>query len=133
MAFWVHHEVGPAHWISATEYSPPAPKPIGRLGYLYLCCEFQTETLVFSSREQLAEFIAVTSMKPMPTSKQLSSRRGTLAGPNQHWLSRLHPALKTAKVRERLVKDLSSLPSNAWAVAPNKPLKQRRAVKRRAA
>lgn len=133
MAYWVHREVGSSDWRSAASYLPPAPQAIGRLGYLYLCCEFQRETLVFSSSAQLAEFVTVLSKKPMPTSMLLSARRGSSPGPNQHWLSRLPAALKTLKARERLVKALSLLPSNVWAVAPSKPLKQRRAVKRRAA
>jgi hypothetical protein len=97
MAFWVHLETPPAEWRAAPAYDPPAPKSRGRSGYPFLVIAYGPHTLEFSSQAQLAHFIEVLSKTPLPTTRALSKLRGTSAGPNSHWLSRLPAALKGTK------------------------------------
>lgn len=99
LAFWVHVPVDAA----AGQFEPPAPAAVAHKGYAVLHVSFDRHELVFSSPEQLDHFIEVLAKKPLPTSRQLSARRGTAMGPNGHWLSRLPAALKTPRVRARLV------------------------------
>jgi hypothetical protein len=68
--------------------------------------EFGAHVLRFSSAEQLDECIRVLSMQPLPPSRQLSNLRGTVLGPNGHWLSRLPVAIKSGKARGRVVTGL---------------------------
>src|SRR4051812_25406557 len=89
MAYWVHREIDFPSWRDASVYDPPEPKPAGKNGYVFFCLEYRREILVFSSAQQLEEFIRIMSMNPLPTSKRLSGLRGSVAGPNSHWLSRL--------------------------------------------
>jgi hypothetical protein len=114
LAYWVHVESPPGTWYGTTTYTPAAPKPQGRKGYPYLVVEFGRETLEFSSREQLDHFVEVLSTTPLPTSRSLSALRGSSAGPNGHWLSRLPAALKRTKQRALLVRALKQLPLDVW-------------------
>lgn len=123
MAFWVHREVKSTDRKAPPTYDPPAPKAAAADGYAFLCCEIQREVLIFSSREQLAEFMAVMSKKPLPTSMQLSAKRGSSVGPNGHWLSRLPATLKGPRARERMVKALASIPSDVWSTTPKETQK----------
>jgi hypothetical protein len=120
MAYWVHVERAGTDWPSSDSYSPPAPQPEGQLGYRVLCIESQGFVFRFSSKEQLAECIRVLSQKPLPTSRRLSSLRGSKHGPNSHWLSRLPGRVKSPKVRQRAVDDLLT---TARAMAPNNSFK----------
>lgn len=106
MAYWVHVEQDGAHWRAATRYVPPAPSPVPHKGFRLLCVEIGDTVLHFSSEAQLAECIGVLSMKPLPTTRALSARRGTSLGPNGHWLSRLPAKLKSPRMRERVVAKL---------------------------
>jgi hypothetical protein len=99
VAFWVHVPVPGA----TNEYKPPAPKAVANLGYAFLRVVFEDCELQFSALAQLDHFIEVLSCKPLPTSRQLSSRRGLPVGPNGHWLSRLPAKLKSPRKREKLV------------------------------
>lgn len=103
MAFWVHrsHRNG-----RTTIFDPPAPPQIGRKGFAVLCVESARFVFRFSSLEQLDECVRVLSLKPLPTSRQLSLQRGASVGPNSHWLSRLPASVKTPKMRTRSVEDL---------------------------
>ncbi|TFW20058.1 hypothetical protein E4L96_10820 [Massilia arenosa] len=103
LAYWVHVEQDGQHWSVAERYEPPAPLPIPHKGYAVLCVPFDEIVLQFSSSEQLLECIRVLSLTPLPTSRQLSNRRGTSNGPNGHWLSRLPARVKSPKNREKLV------------------------------
>jgi hypothetical protein len=114
LAYWVHVESPSGSWYGKTTYEPAAPKPQGKKGYPYLIVEYGRETLEFSSREQLDHFVEVLSMSPLPTSRKLSALRGTTAGPNGHWLSRLPAALKRTKQRALLVRALKRLPPDVW-------------------
>jgi hypothetical protein len=113
LAFWVHREVDAAHWRDACVFDPPAPKPAAAGMYVFLCIEFRRDVLVFSSEHQLAEFIRVMSLHLLPTTSQLSASRGSGAGPNSHWLSRLPRRLKATRAREVLVKQLEACRAQA--------------------
>lgn len=105
MAFWVHVPSA----TGAGEFEPPAPPIIPHRGYCWLHFEFAECELVFSSPAQLEHLVDVLSKKPLPTSRQLSAARGTSAGPNGHWLSRLPATLKSPKNRAALVRQLQAL------------------------
>jgi hypothetical protein len=47
--------------------------------------------------------IEVLARNPLPTTRQLSSERGTTLGPNKHWLSRLPAKAKPLRFRRKLV------------------------------
>lgn len=117
MAYWVHIEQDGRHWRSSQSYDPPAPQSIPHKGYVVVCIEVSSTVLRFSSEAQIEEFIRVLAMKPLPSSKRLSAIRGTGAGPNQHWLSRLPAKLKSSAVRPRLVELLKQV--LAEKAAPN--------------
>lgn len=103
MAYWVHVEQDGLPWSAAGHYEPPAPSPVPHKGYAVLCVPFGETVLRFSSSAQLLECIRVLSLKPLPTSRQLSNQRATSYGPNGHWLSRLPARLKSPKNRHKLV------------------------------
>jgi hypothetical protein len=108
LAFWVHVPV-PG---TAEICEPPAPKQVPHHGYLFLHVEFEEYSLQFSDPAQLDHFIEVLASKPLPTSRQLSSRRGLPVGPNGHWLSRLPAKLKSTRKRSKLVHVLQSVRAN---------------------
>lgn len=106
MAYWVHVEQDGAHWRDAQRYVPDAPRPIPHRGYPVLCVSTQGVVLRFSSQAQLDECVRVLAMNPLPTSRRLSALRGPIAGPNQHWLSRLPASVKSPRARARVVEAL---------------------------
>ena len=99
LAFWVHVPLPDA----PNDFEPQAPKATPHRGFRFLRFEFDQHELVFSSPSQLEHFIAVLNTKPLPTTRQLSAKRMTRAGPNGHWLSRLPAELKAPKTRAQLV------------------------------
>lgn len=103
MAFWVHKQVDNKPWYKSEKFNPPAPKKYGSLGYAQLHIEFNGFEFIFTSHEQLNEFIDILGQKLLPTTIELSKRRDTSSGPNSHWLSRLPPKSKSWKYREKLV------------------------------
>jgi hypothetical protein len=105
LAFWVHVPVKG----SVTRFEPQAPEPVLHKGFVFLRVEFDAHELVFSSPAQLDHFIDVLATKPLPTSRQLSSRRGMPVGPNGHWLSRLPAELKSPRKRDKLVQALQTV------------------------
>lgn len=111
VAFWVHVPV----FGTTEEHSPPSPEFIPHKGYLFLHVEFDTYDLQFSAPAQLDHFIDVMASKPLPTSTQLSLRRGLPVGPNGHWLSRLPASLKAPRKREKLVGLMRSIRSQVVA------------------
>jgi hypothetical protein len=121
MAYWVHIEQDGRHWRDSNAYVPPAPPSIPHKGFAVVCIEISGTVLRFSSQAQIEEFVRVLAMKPLPTSKRLSAMRGTGAGPNQHWLSRLPSALKSSRARHRIVELLKQV--LAGKQAPNRLLK----------
>ena len=108
VAFWVHIPVPNTE----REFAPPAPAPIPHKGYAFLHVEVDGVDLQFSAPAQLDHFIEVLSQKPLPTSRQLSSKRGLAVGPNGHWLSRLPANLKAPRAREKLVRMLREVRAN---------------------
>ena len=105
MAYWVHVP-DPT---DPDSYTPPAPVRLSSRGFVFLRVEYGPHELVFSSPEQLEHCIAVLSTKPLPTTRALSAKRGTGAGPNRHWLSRLPSELKSPAARFLLVRHLKSV------------------------
>lgn len=105
LAYWVHipDPDNPA------ACDPPAPPHIPHHGYALLRVAYGPHELVFSSPEQLGHCIEVLARKPLPTSRALSARRGSGAGPNGHWLSRLPAALKRPATRSELVRLLKDV------------------------
>jgi hypothetical protein len=117
MAFWVHVPIPE----TADAFDPPAPQAAPRLGYAVLHVAFGSHELRFSALAQLDHMIEVLSRKPLPTSRQLSSRRGTSAGPNGHWLSRLPARLKSPRQRGQLVRALQEIRAqvaSSWSGHP---------------
>jgi hypothetical protein len=112
MSYWVHIETDGKPWRDSTQFEPPAPIKAGGNGYPLLCIEFDDLELKFSSIDQLKEFIRVMSQAPLPTTRNLSSRRPGVCGPNSHWLSRLPGKVKSSKVRPKLVRILEGLLKN---------------------
>jgi hypothetical protein len=105
LAFWVHIPVPGTE----TLCNPPAQVKIPHKGYQVLHVELDAHDLRFSSLVQLDHFIEVLARKPLPTSRQLASRRCLPVGPNGHWLSRLPAALKSPRNREKLVLAMRSV------------------------
>lgn len=105
LAFWVHVPVAGTPGM----YVPNAPTPVQHKGYVFLYVEKGEFELRFSSLAQLDHFIEVMETKPLPTSRQLSHRRGAPLGPNSHWLSRLPAKLKTPRERGKLVAELKDI------------------------
>jgi hypothetical protein len=115
LAYWVHFPV-PG---SAALFDPPVPPPIPHKGHVVLRVEFENHELQFSAPAQLDHFIDVLSTIPLPTSSQLSSRRGPNVGPNGHWLSRLPAAFKSPRKRAKLVEALRSVRAEAVREGPS--------------
>jgi len=107
MAYWVHIPQDQTNWQVATTFIPAAPKPEGNKGFPVLCVEVANMVFRFSSRAQIEECIRILSTKPLPSTKRLSALRGTAAGPNSHWLSRLPASVKSPKGRLAVVQKLS--------------------------
>ena len=105
VAFWVHVPV-PG---SAGVCEPPAPQAVPHKGYVFLRVTYDRHELQFSAPAQLDHFMEVLASKPLPTTRQLSARRGLAVGPNSHWLSRLPAALKSPRKREKLVQALMAV------------------------
>jgi hypothetical protein len=105
MAYWVHVQ----NPDQPGSYTPPAPARLSNSGFVFLRVEYGPHELVFSSPEQLEHCIAVLSTMPLPTTRSLSAKRGTCAGPNSHWLSRLPSEVKSPAARSLLVRHLKSV------------------------
>lgn len=104
---------------SVTVFEPPAPEPVLHKGYAFLHIEFEAHELVFSSPAQMDHFIEVLSTKPLPTSLQLSARRGMMVGPNGHWLSRLPAKLKSPRKRDKLVHAMQAVRASVVGSDPS--------------
>jgi len=115
VAFWVHVPVPGSDLLC----DPPAPQSVPHKGYLFLHVEFEEFDLQFSAPAQLDHFIEVLSSKPLPTTRQLSARRGLPVGPNGHWLSRLPASLKAPRKRTKLVQSLLSVRPLVVSPGPN--------------
>lgn len=118
-AYWVHIPIPD----NEGEYTPPAPKPIPGRGYAILQVPFGTHVLEFCSAAHLQHYIDVLSQKLLPTTTQLSEQRGSGAGPNGYWLSRLPAELKPYSKRLLLVKKLKAALDYATEHAPGTAFK----------
>lgn len=114
LAYWVHVPVPGLE----DSYDPPVPQAVPHRGYVVLHVEFERHDLVFSAPAQLDHFIEVLATTPLPTSRQLSARRGPSVGPNGHWLSRLPAALKSPRTREKLVQALRTIRAQVVTSGP---------------
>lgn len=103
LSFWVHRHLDDPVWIHTRRFDPPLPAPLPGRGYPRLTVEFNGVTLDFASLAELDHLIDILSRNPLPSTRRLSEHRGTAAGPNRHWLSRLPARAKAFKFRKRLV------------------------------
>jgi len=106
MTYWVHTGPDGEHWRETSTPSPPLPPPVPGRGFPSLYVEYQGFTFTFASLHELDVCVDTLSMKNMPTSIQLSAARGSGAGPNRHWLSRLPATVTPWKYREGATKYL---------------------------
>ena len=105
LAFWVHIPMSePPH-----TWMPIAPAEVLHKGFPTLRVELGQHELRFSSPAQLMHCIEVLSTTPLPTTRQLSVKRGTRAGPDGHWLSRLPAKLKSPRKRAQVVEVLRNV------------------------
>ena len=109
MAYWVHVEQDGKPWFRSKSFAPPAPVEIPHKGYSQLCIEVEEFVLRFSSLAQLAEFIRVFSLTPIPTTRRLMEQRCTGGGLNSHWLSHVPTKLKSPRRRRQVVKALAQV------------------------
>ena len=117
ISYWVHHGVGEEEtaYSNCTKFDPPFPNKDPIMGYPYLLVQVLGFELEFSSSLELDHCIEVLSQKNMATTNQLSNIRGTGAGPNTHWLSRLPSELKSWVKREKIVAALEKAKTKAGA------------------
>ena len=115
LALWVHIPVPGTQ----VECNPPAPKVVPHKGFLFLRVQFEEHELQFSAPAQLDHFIEVLSTTPLPTSRQLSLRRGLPVGPNSHWLSRLPASIKSPRKRVKLVQLIKAVREQVSIQASN--------------
>jgi hypothetical protein len=101
MTYWVHQGPEGVHWRGAERVTPPLPGPVGGRGFPSFRVEFDGFTFVFASLAELDACVETLSRKNLPTSRRISEARGTGAGPNGHWLSRLPAKVTAWKYRER--------------------------------
>ena len=106
ITFWVHKEVGEGPWYQSTDFDPPLPGPVPGKGFANYFVECDGFVFQFSSLAEMNEAIEVLSLKNLPTDRQLSECRGTVKGPNSHWLSRLPGSVKPWRYREKAIKVL---------------------------
>lgn len=115
VSFWAHRHFDADSWISAKTFDPPLPAPVPGRGWAQLVVEFDGIELRFSSAAELDHVVDILSRNPLPTTRRLSELRGTAAGPNTHWLSRLPSIAKPLGFRRRLVAYLGSVRPREWA------------------
>jgi len=118
-AYWVHIPIPDTN----DKYTPHAPKLIPGKGYAILQVPIGTHVLEFCSAAHLQHYIDVLSQKLLPATMQLSAERGSGAGPNGHWLSRLPAELKPYRKRVLLVKKLAAALEYAAEHAPGTAFK----------
>ena len=103
VTYWVHFNQDGDSWRNATVYEPRLPDPVPGKGWARVAVEFNGVILEFASIYELEHVIAVLLKNPLPTTRSLSNRRGSIKGPNSHWLSRLPAKAKSWKFRQQLV------------------------------
>lgn len=106
VSFWVHRPLDAEIWSHARAFDPPLPQPVPGKGWARLEVELDGVHLSFASMAEVLHVIEVLARNPLPTTRQLSSDRGTTVGPNTHWLSRLPAKAKPLRFRRKLVQYL---------------------------
>ena len=102
---WVHRGLDGPSW-TATQFDPPMPaKDLDAGGYPVWVVAHRGRELVFSSPEEIRHAIDVLGRKILPSPRQLGKETSAVSS---HWLSRLHASWKPWKIRQELVKKLSS-------------------------
>jgi len=100
----VHKNIDCDYWSEANVFEPPFPNPIPGEGFPTFHIELDDFEFCFASLDEISHCIEVLSQKLLPRSIDLSRQRGTVKGPNTHWLSRLPASVKSWKYREKAVK-----------------------------
>ena len=108
MSFWVHIETDGKHWYESAAFDPPIPKAIPGRGWPIFYVEFDGFIFSFASLAEIDVCISTLSKKLLPTTRQLSAERGTMMGPNRHWLSRLPKETKPWRYRQRAIRYLAA-------------------------
>lgn len=103
LSFWVHKQQDHETWRLATKFDPELPRALPCKGYPLLVVSVFGYELQFASVAEIEHFIDVISQKNLPTTLQLSKKRGENFGPNSHWLSRLPGNLKSWAKRSRII------------------------------
>ena len=106
MTYWVHGHPGEA---DADPSLQALPSAVPGKGYARVHAEIDGLELRFVSLAEIRHCIDVLGRKHLPTTTRLSVERGTGAGPNGHWLSRLPARAKTWRYREKATKYLAQL------------------------
>lgn len=103
LSFWVHSHMDHAVWIESSVFEPRLPEAIPGKGFPMLVVDAFGTELQFASIDEVDHFLDVIRQKNMPSTVALSKARGTIRGPNTHWLSRLPAGLKPWAKREKLI------------------------------
>ncbi len=103
MTYWVHRGPHGEHWCDSPATVPPLPGHVPGKGYPILHVEYNGFTFAFASIPELDTCIDVLSRRNLPSSLELSAERGSGAGPNGHWVSRLPARVTPWKYRQGAV------------------------------
>ena len=107
----VHRPLDCEHWLGATQYDPPLPKPEIGKDYRVYKIELKGVELGFSSMEEVEHCIAILSQKNLPTTRALAEQSWLGGYQHRHWLAKFPSALKPFKERQKLVRLLGYLKS----------------------
>ena len=107
MTYWIHQGPDGEHWRDAAEVIPPMPGPVPGRGFPRMHVEYHGFTFSFASMHELDACAETLARKNLPTSRQRSAERGSGAGPNRHWLSRLPAKVTTWKYRRGVIEYLA--------------------------
>lgn len=108
MAFWVHIEADGKPWYKSEAFDPPLPRVIPGKGYALYFVEIDSALLWFSSLAELRVCIETLSQKALPTSTNLSQKRGAGYGPSNHWLNRIPLRSMAWPYRRKVIKYLKT-------------------------
>ena len=103
MTFWVHRETDNKPWYEALEFDPPRQTAVPGKGYPVFNVEIDGFTFTFASLAEARVCIDTLGQKLLPRTIDLSRKRGSTAGPNSHWLSKLPAKVKSWRYREMAV------------------------------
>ena len=104
MSPYVHRPVeGAFH--SATRFEPPFPPPEPGLGWPIWILEHRGHELFFASPLEMAHVAGILGKKILPDPRVLGAEYSAV---NSHWLSRMDKAWLSWKVRQEVVRMLST-------------------------